>query len=288
MALRLLFIISLFTGAVSLGFVAWQFAMPQRPRSVVVSSVTPPVEPPVVQRVRILAAARQLSAGLMLRDEDFMVRDVAPNEVPDGALLQTEDTRQELRGALLRRFVERGEPVRREDVLRPRDRGFLAAVLHPGMRAVSIAVDMVTGNAGLIWPGDLVDVILTQQTEEADTPAGRRVWSETVMSEVRIIAVDQEMTQGATAPATAGRTARTVTLEVTPGQAERVAVAVRLGRVTLSLRAIDPASNAYFPGRPVTVFGSDVSPALAVSRPEESGTVMRIIQGADQQEIRFR
>ncbi len=287
MALRLLFIFSLLTGAVSLGFVAWQFAMPQRPRSVVVGTIMPPAEPPAPQRYRVLAAARQLSAGLMLRDEDFMLRDYAPSEVPEGALVQSEETRLELRGALLRRFVERGQPLRREDVLRPRDRGFLAAVLQPGMRAVSIAVDMVTGNAGLIWPGDLVDVILTQQTDEADTPAGRRVWGETVMSEVRIIAVDQEITQGATAPAAAGRTARTVTLEVTPGQAERVVVAVRLGRVSLALRAIDLAGDAYFPGRTVTVFGSDVSPALGM-RPEEGGTVMRIIQGADQQEVRFR
>ena len=66
------------------------------------------------------------------------------------------------------------------------------------MRAVTVAVDATTGAAGLIWPGDRVDLILTQTIQEATLPLGRRVAAETVLSDVRVIAIDQQLVQGAT------------------------------------------------------------------------------------------
>ena len=74
------------------------------------------------------------------------------------------------------------------DVLRPTDGGFLAAVLAPNHRAVSVAVDAVSGTAGLIWPGDRVDLILTQTNDEAGVPLGRRTFGETVLRDLRVIA----------------------------------------------------------------------------------------------------
>ena len=105
-------------------------------------------------------------------------------------------------------------PARRcgsTDVTRSRERGFLSAVLCPGTRAVSIGVDQVSGVAGLIWPGDQVDVILTQEFTPADR--GRIVTSETILTDVRVIAVDQDIAQGA-GSGTAGKMAATVTFEV--------------------------------------------------------------------------
>ena len=125
-----------------------------------------------------------------------MVREVAPDAVPEGALLESDEARAELRGALLRRYLDAGAPVARGDVLRPRDRGFLAAVLRPGSRAIAVGVDAVTGAAGLIWPGDQVDLILTQEIDAAAAPVARRVVGETVLTDVRVIAVDQQFTQG--------------------------------------------------------------------------------------------
>ncbi|MFC7539566.1 Flp pilus assembly protein CpaB [Siccirubricoccus deserti] len=111
-----------------------------------------------------------MPAGTLLKDEDFATREMPPQEIPDGAIIAGEEGRMELRGALLRRYLDAGAIPQREDMLRPRDRGFLAAVLRPGTRAIAVGVDVVTGAAGLIWPGDQVDLILTQELGVADAP----------------------------------------------------------------------------------------------------------------------
>jgi len=297
MLLRILVVFSLVLSAVGLGVVGLQLlAPPQAPAPVVEAPPPPPA------KVKVLVAARALSLGSLLKDEDLAERELSAEAVPDGALEPTEDVRAELRGALLRRYLDPNTPVLRSDVLRPRDRGFLAAVLRPGTRAIAVGVDVVTGTAGLIWPGDQVDLILTQSFNDA--PVSRRVVGETVLSDIRVIAVDQQISHGAGAAANAGggvgRVARTVTLEVTPEQAERIAVATRLGRIDLTVRAIelDGPATATAPSSPADVawnaetargslFGADVSPALARSA-VSPGARMRVIQGGEQNEVTFR
>ena len=105
-------------------------------------------------------AAHSLPAGTLARDEDF--RSAPSDSVPSGAILDTPDAKIGLRGSLVLRFLDTGSPVTSQDVLRPRDRGFLASVLAPDTRAISINVDPESGVSGLIWPGDYVDVVLTQ------------------------------------------------------------------------------------------------------------------------------
>ncbi len=284
MILRLLIIGSLLLSAVGLGALGLQLLAPAPRPAAEASAPAPP--PPV--RASILIAARALPAGTLLKDEDFTVQELAPENVPDGALAPGDDVRAELRGALLKQYLDAGVAVRRTDVLRPRDRGFLAAVLRPGARAISVGVDVVTGTAGLIWPGDQVDLILTQELPAAEAPLSRRIVGETLLADVRVIAVDQQFTQGATAAdATPNRIARTVTLEVTPEQAERVAVGSRLGRIALTVRAIETVEVAAAP-KASSVFGGDVSPALARSVVSE-GIRMRVIEGDGQQrEVTFR
>lgn len=282
MYLRILIIFSLVLSALGLGVVGYQLLAPG---GELVAEAQAPAAPQPPARVRIVVAARPLLAGTLLKDEDFATRDVAPDQVPDGFVAPGEDSRLELRGALLRRYLDAEAPLQRADVLRPRDRGFLAAVLRPGTRAISIGVDVVTGAAGLIWPGDQVDLILTQELGVADAPLARRVIGETVLGDVRVIAVDQQFARGADpTESVAGRIARTVTLEVTAEQAERVAVASRFGRIALTVRAIDQlelVSNG------IAVFGADVSPALARSAISQ-GARMRVIQGEEQQDVNFR
>ncbi|WP_458094597.1 Flp pilus assembly protein CpaB [Roseomonas sp. WA12] len=278
--LRALVIFSLMLSAFGLGTLGL-YALGGETPAPVAATAPAPAEP---SRARVLAAARALPPGTLLKDEDLTVREMAPDAVPPGAAPET--MRGELRGGLLRRYVEAGEAMPAAEVLRTRDRGFLAAVLRSGHRAISVGVDVVTGTAGLIWPGDQVDVILTQELTAGEAPLGRRVIGETVLSDLRVIAVDQQLTQGTAGAETAqGRVARTVTLEVTSEQAERVAVASRLGRIALTVRAIEPPSDAWPVGAPV--FGGDVSPALAGSTVSQ-GTRMRVIQGEQQQEVVFR
>jgi pilus assembly protein CpaB len=131
-----------------------------------------------------------------------------------------------------------------------------------------------------------VDLVLVQSFDASEAPAARRVIAETILVGLRVIAVDQQIQQGAQAGSIGQlRVARTVTLEVTPEEAERVAVAEQLGRLAVTVRpAMDgkPETRAAIP-----VFGSDVSSALgsaAVPTPAR----MRVIQGNDAQEVTFR
>ncbi len=263
----------------------------------------------LVPPVKILVANQPLQAGTLLKDADVREREVAADAVEPGSLMADEDTRAEIRGAMLRRYLDAGDVVRRPDVLRPRDRGFLAAVLAPGTRAVSIGVDARTGASGLISPGDLVDVILAQEFSHGETQMGRRVVAETVLSTVRVIAVDQQITQGAPTSSAmvpnspVNRVASTVSLQVTPDQAARLVVAERLGRLTLVLRSMDgdgganrPASgaltqdnahNADQSAHTASVFGSDVSAALSQDKSSASPR-LRLIQGDAVSDVVFK
>src|SRR4029079_13746900 len=103
--------------------------------------------------------------------------------------------RSELLGALIRRNLAKGDLLLTSDALNPGDRGFLAAVLGSGMRAVTVGVDAVSGLSGLVWPGDRVDLILTQAQDRADIPLARRVSGETVLHDVRVLAIDRQLIQ---------------------------------------------------------------------------------------------
>jgi pilus assembly protein CpaB len=290
MFLRVLVVFSLVLSATGLGILALQLIQPPpaTPQQVARVEAPPVVAPP--PKVRMLVAARPLSIGTLLKEDDFREIEVGADGVPEGAFTGGATSLAELRGALLRRFIDPNQPVIATDVLRPRDRGFLAAVLRPGTRAIAIGVDAVTGTAGLIWPGDEVDLILTQnlqQQNQGPESAGRRVVGETILSAVRVIAVDQQISHSGTDSTAARVVARTVTLEVTPEQAERLAVAVQLGRISLAVRSIEGVPEAAGP-RPSLVFGSDVSSALTGPQAPSPSTRMRIIQGGSQQEVTFR
>ena len=258
---------------------------------------------------RILVSAEPIQAGTLLKDTDLREREIATAEVTPADLIADDNNRSEVRGAMLRRYLDAGQAIRRADILRPRDRGFLATVLAPGTRAISIGVDATTGASGLISPGDLVDVILTQEFARGETTAGRRVVAETVLSRVRVIAVDQQIAQGAPTPsllqnnATPNRVASNVSLQVTSEQAAKVVVAGHLGRLTLTIRSIDgdqspdgmstdPTKVADRGSKPgsspaqASVFGSDVSAALSDSAPL-SNPKMRLIQGGDVSDLEF-
>jgi pilus assembly protein CpaB len=264
-----------------------------------------------VSMTKILVSAEPLQAGTLLKDVDFKDREIATVDVTPADLVSDDNNRSELRGAMLRHYMEAGQIMRRADILRSRDRGFLATVLAPGTRAISIGVDATTGASGLISPGDLVDVILTQEFARGETTAGRRVVAETVLNRVRVIAVDQQIAQGVQTQsglpsAQAMRVASNVSLQVTPEQAAKVIVAGHLGRLTLAVRSIDgdqpadPASSeplrvadretkATVPPVPPpgSVFGSDVSSALSNETPV-SNPKMRVIQGDAVNDMVFR
>src|SRR3954469_18432058 len=150
MPLRILLSGLLLFSALGLGLVGYSVTRPPKTVTVTVAPEAPP--PPLT--VDVLVAAHNLPAGTMMKEEDLTQRAVPSADVPQGALTNSPEARAGLRGALLRHYLDAGNIMMAGDVLHPRDRGFLAAVLTPGTRAISVGVDAITGNGGLIWPGD--------------------------------------------------------------------------------------------------------------------------------------
>ena len=194
----------------------------------------------------------------MARDEDFEIRTVLSGNVPSGAILESAEAKIELRGSLVRRFLNTGHPITAQDVLRPRDRGFLASVLAPHTRAISINVDAESGVSGLIWPGDYVDVLLTQVSDKGD--AARRSLSEIVLHNIRVIAIDQEIVGARGNSAAAGKTTHSVSLQLSPEQAKKITLAKDIGKLSLAIRAAVEQTDTMDTS---TMFGCEVSPEIA-------------------------
>jgi pilus assembly protein CpaB len=241
----------------------------------------------------VLATTMSLSQGTLLRDQDVTWQGVAettPGEIvrPTAAALEAnpalENTvRASVYGAVLRHELAAGEPIQQAAIAKPGDRDFLQVVLTPGERAIAIPVATGGASTGLLTPGDRVDVILTQNFKgdnDARAPLTRRSVSETVVENLRVLAIDEAdkvTTPGrptlAVNPA-AGNFGRTVTLEVSAEQAEEINVATELGKLSLTLRsATDYASappvtpsfikTAHVDGARVkATWAGDVSPAL--------------------------
>ncbi len=182
----------------------------------------------------VLVAARDLPTGSFVRPEDLRWQSWPEGQVADNYLLKGKDTPEALSGAVVRLKIAAGEPVTNNRIVKPGDRGFLAAVLSPGMRAISTAVTPVSGISGLVFPGDHVDIILSHlipSTVPNSTPAFA---SETVLTDIRVLAIDQSTADIEGKPAVA----KTVTFEATPKQVEALEVASTLGNLYLSLRGL--------------------------------------------------
>ncbi len=156
---------------------------------VVVASASKPAAPLVISMEKVLVSDAALPQGLLLGDEDITWKAMPVNGVPPNAIVSGAPNAPDLKGALLRHPVKSGDVLSSEDVILSSAPGFLAATLKPEMRAVSVAVDDVSGNTGLIQPGDYVDLLLTQQMDQRTNFPDRVVSSETVVEHLRVLAV---------------------------------------------------------------------------------------------------
>lgn len=234
--------------------------------------------------VTVLAASRSLDGGHLLKPEDVTTIDIPHGRESPDMTVDSPEAREALMGAMLLHAVGGRTILRSDDLLRPGDRGFLAAALHGGMRAVTVGVNAITGTAGLIWPGDHVDLILTQ-TFPNEPQAERRVVAEIVLSNVRVIAIDRRLVLGRDA----GREpqARTVTLEVTAIQAEQVSVVTRMGLLSLAVRSAKPGTEPD--PVPRAAWAGDVSRSVRDDRvpAPAARSVLLYEGGADGKEVRF-
>ncbi len=190
-----------------------------------------PPEPEV--RREVLVAARALTPGTLLRAGDLAWRPWPEEALAEGMWVDREVPLEELVGAVVRRALPAGVPLMRADVVQPGERGFLAAVLRPGFLGLTIPVDEAFAEAGVVYPGDRVDVLLSQVVERGAEPA-----VETLVRDVRVVAIGGRLAPAGEEGAELPRRRRTATLELRPEDARRVALALDLGRVVLALRPL--------------------------------------------------
>lgn len=191
------------------------------------------------QQVEQAPAEKQVLVAVKLMPRGTIVEaaHVAWKHWPDNAIDETmingapgDETK--IFGKVARTDIAAGQPVPSAGLVGPGERGFLAAALQPGMRAITISISDTSGVAGFVFPGDRVDLVLTHQVDQGDR--GQIRVSETVLQNVRVLAIDQDVNDREDQP----KVGRTVTLEVTPKLVEKIAVMQLIGSVSLSLRSL--------------------------------------------------
>jgi pilus assembly protein CpaB len=194
---------------------------------------------PVPVGPKVLVAKKALPAGTIIDPESFAYQPW-PKELMQSAYYvegSPDGDPRKLLGTVVRYPITAGQPVTRGSLVGPQDRGFLAAALGPGMRAMTVPVNVNSGVGGFVFPGDHVDIVLTQNVSGGGDGPPLKV-SETIIRNVRVLATDQRISEKDEDGKTQVRTFSNVTFEVTPKLVEKIAVAQSLGTLSLSLRSI--------------------------------------------------
>ena len=197
-------------------------------------AAAPQVAAPIVSKVEVLVAKADLPAGVIVSVDHLRWQPWPEGSVNKAYHRRGDAELDDFTGTVVRAGIAMGEPVTDTRIVRPGENGFLAAVLGPGMRAVTVPVNATTGISGFIFPGDRVDMILTHGVEQDEDSDRMLRASETVLSDVRVLAIDQTTDDQGDEP----KVGKTATLEVTPKQAEMVTLLTDLGRLSLSLRSL--------------------------------------------------
>ena len=240
--------------------------------------------PTPVAMAEVVVAARDLSAGENLAHSDVSFQAWPDEAVPAGAVRRGSPEFDGITGARLRRGLLKGEPILQAALVQKEGSSFLAGALREGMRAVSIPVTAQSSVGGFVRPGDRVDIILTYEVNlqaAGDTSGARTIVerhaSESVLQDMKVLAVDQEVRDvGKDA-----KPARTVTLEADPSQVEKLALANRMGELSLSLRGLAAGRDARTARYTVDL---EVAKALDLasraSRTVDTNETVRVYHGA--------
>ena len=211
---------------------------------------------PQIEVVQVLVAADEIHAGQVIEEgavkwqkwpkSALSSKYISDDVSPDGV--------EEATGSTARATFTKGEPIIQSKLVKAGGSGYMSAILPAGMRAVSIKISPETGAGGFILPNDRVDVVLTK-SENGRGSRGQNFTNDTILSNVRVLAIDQSDPQkDDEGKVVIGKTA---TLELTQPHAELLALAESLGELTLSLRSIQdfkmsgqggqgPVANADF------------------------------------------
>ena len=193
---------------------------------------------PSLDGPEVLVATRALPVGTIITPESIRFQ-AWPKDLANGQhyFLKEGTDIQSLAGTVVRNPITAGEPLTQGALVKPGERGFLAAALGPGMRAVTVSVSAESGVAGFVFPGDRVDLALTQTFEVEDSNLPLHV-TDTIVRNLRVLATDQRTTSKNDDGKDEVRTFATVTLETTPRIAEKIAVSQAMGKLSLALRPL--------------------------------------------------
>ena len=243
---------------------------------------------PVVEEkpdeVMVLAAARALAVGTLLADEHLTEAGIE-EELVRRRHIETEDLDQDElpHGYVVREAIAAGAPVTWTSLVGPRQRGFLAAVLRPGMRALTVKLGAGTRHSGLVDPGDRVDVVLTAHSRERDR---QNVLARTILEDVRVVAVDRRIGSGAGSAEGGGEVERkeivTATLEVLPSQTGLLALGELEGELSLAVR---PLAASGAPAEALAVV--DMQSLLALPQENLQQKTVRVVRGSEVSEVTF-
>jgi len=259
----------------------------------------PTAEAPAVsdQGPHVLVANVNLSAGQFVRPENLRWQAWPSTDVSSAYVVEGKGRVEDFVGAVVRSAVSEGEPVTEARLVRPGDRGFMAAVLTPGYRAVTVPVTVSSGLAGFVFPGDHVDLLLTMSVPDPDSKVQRHA-AETLLTDLRVLAVDQRSDDQNKDVVVE----KTATLEVTPKQAETIAVATELGNLSLSLRSLARGDGdapqfshtwdsdaTHLIGPPDEAPKEPQAPVAVAppARPIETSTKVTVMRGTERKDFEF-
>ncbi|HEV2156832.1 Flp pilus assembly protein CpaB [Bradyrhizobium sp.] len=204
------------------------------------NSAHPPAAPVAqLPTVDVLVAKNDIGLGQTVKPEDVQWQTwpaatasttfIRRNERPEGA--------SQVTGSIARAPFIQGEPIRDQKLVKPEGSGFMAAILPTGMRAISTEISPETGAGGFILPNDRVDVLLTRRLKNPDQSSGAPdiVTSEIILTNVRVLAIDQAPKEKEGQNAVVGKT---VTLELNPSQTQLLSASRQSGTLSLALRSI--------------------------------------------------